>query len=269
MNSLKLILNITIASKSQSPSDIILSNSTDLIYTFIVPLISAFGICTNLTNIVVFSSKNLKDVTFKYLRINALCNFIYLLICFFLFVARCGVYCDYGKTYFTQLYMLVLYNYTKGVFALLSNCILITVGLYRFLIVTNKNNELFKRYKAILSYLFLFSVIFYSPNLFSREIKEAKRNVTNNNITSYVYTYSTAPNVIGKTEIGKWLIIVVVTIFRGFISLLTLIAIDIITLVKLKKHQNETKKLKGFNFGLFLTLKIKFHYSFFLQSKTS
>ena len=78
--------------------DTILSNYIDLSITLIVPLECTYGIITNIINIIIFSKKSLKDIIFKYYRINAISNICYLLIVFFLFVARCGIYCQFSKT---------------------------------------------------------------------------------------------------------------------------------------------------------------------------
>ena len=91
--------------------DTILSNYIDLSITLIVPLECTYGIITNIINIIIFSKKSLIDIIFKYYRINAISNICYLLIVFFLFVARCGIYCQFSKTNPAQLYLYVFYTY--------------------------------------------------------------------------------------------------------------------------------------------------------------
>lgn len=231
---------------SSSNNNLTSSNSIDFCYTYIIPIICLIGILTNATDIIVFSSRNLKDITFKYLRINALANLIYLLISFFLFSARCGIYCSFSKTYAAQIYMYFFYSYIKGIFALLSNCILIFIGVRHYLIVTNKSLSFFNYYRLIIAFLFVFSSLLNSPSLFTREIVKRELNQTISNITSMVHAYSTAPSVIGQTELGKWLIIAVSTIFRGYITLFTLILIDFLTIVKLRKHEKISRRIKGF-----------------------
>ncbi len=63
--------------------DTILSNFIDLSITFIVPIECTYGIITNIINIIIFSKKSLKDIIFKYYRINAISNICYLLIFIF------------------------------------------------------------------------------------------------------------------------------------------------------------------------------------------
>lgn len=59
-------------------------------FTYVLPPICAFGIVTNILNIIVFSSKRLKDDIFKYFKMKSLSNIIYLLNAFFIFSVRCG-----------------------------------------------------------------------------------------------------------------------------------------------------------------------------------
>lgn len=216
-----------------------LNDCVDFCNTFIVPIISAFGILTNLINVVVFSQKELKDVTFKYFKLQSLSNSIYLMIAFFLFVPRCGIYCQISHTFTAQLYLYVFHTYIKGIFAILSICIQITVGFYRFLIVINHHNtSKFQNYKLITSFLLVFSIIFYLPNLITKKIQ------LNNEINNSSMTYTTNFTEFGQTNWGKWLVILVVTIFRGFIASAIIIIVGIITLIKLNKHINQSNKLK-------------------------
>ena len=239
------------SSRAASASDIFLSNFIDFCTTFIVPVICFFGMTTNLINFVIFSNKNLKDILFKYYRLNAVSNFCYLINCFFLFVARCGIYCTFSSTYAAQFYLYLPYTYIKGIFAIFSICIQILLTFYRFLIVTNKSTILFKKNFWLINLILLvFSAIFYTPVLFTKQISQKIFNTTikvNGTIVGYSlsYSFSNTNNAIGNSEVGKWLIIVTITIIRGFISLGTIFTIDILTLYKLKKQNLRSKKIKS------------------------
>jgi hypothetical protein len=225
--------------------DSILSDFIDLSITFIVPIECTYGIITNIINIIIFSKKSLKDIIFKYYRINAISNICYLLIVFFLFVARCGVYCTFSKSYPAQLYLYVFYTYIKGIFAILSICLQITVSIYRLLIVCNKNTDFLKRkLNIIIISLIIFSAVFYSPILFTKTLQTTAKNISSNKT---IYTYSMVNNYIGNMSIGKWSIIMV-TVLRGFISLALIIIIDFTTLIKIKLRENMRTSLTGIYF---------------------
>ena len=243
---------------SSSSTDIFLSNFIDFCTTFIVPVICFFGMATNTINFIIFSRKDLNDIVFKYYKAYAVSNFLYLAICFFLFVARCGIYCKFSSTYAAQYYLYMLYTYIKGIFAIFCICINILITFYRFLLVSNKNTSFIKKqFWLIITVLLIFSAVFYSPILFTKEIKQTVTNVTkkvNGTVVGFTlsYSYSNVSNAIGLSDVGKWLIIAVVTIFRGFISLGIIFFIDILTLIRLKKHVASTNKLKSIKINLIL-----------------
>jgi hypothetical protein len=222
--------------------DTILSNFIDLSITFIVPIECTYGIITNIINIIIFSKKSLKDIIFKYYRINAISNICYLSIVFFLFAARCGIYCKFSNTYPAQLYLYVFYTYVKGIFAILSICIQITVSIYRLFIVSNNNTDFLKRkLNIIIIIMIIFSAVFYSPILFTKTLQARAKNISSNNT---IYTYSMVNNYIGNINIGKGLIIMV-TVTRGFIALALIIIIDFATLIKIKLRENMRTSLTG------------------------
>jgi len=226
-----------------STVDTILSNFIDSSITFLVPVICTYGIISNIINIIIFSKKSMNDIIFKYYKINAISNICYLSIVFFLFVARCGIYCQLSKTYPAQLYLYVFYTYIKGIFAILSICIQITISLYRLLIVCNKKIDLLKtKLITIIISMLIFSAVFYSPILFTKTLQTTAKNISSNNTT--IYTYSMVNNYIGNSNLGKWLIILV-TVIRGFIALTLIIGIDISTLIKLKLRENMRSSIIG------------------------
>ena len=235
-----------------STSDTTLNTFLDFTSTFMFPIISTYDIIINIINIIIFSKKSLKDIIFKYYRINAISNILYLLIIFFFFVIRCGMYCSFTNTYPAQIFNYVFFTYIKGIFAIFSICIQITLSIYRLLIVCNRNTDFLKnKMNTIIISLIIFSAVFYLPNLFTKTILATAKNVTtinSSNETSFdtIYTYTTVNNSIGNSDIGK-LLIVITTIIRSFISLAVIITIDIITLIRLKMLENTRSKILSIN----------------------
>ena len=211
--------------------------------TFILPSICFFGIVTNLINIKVFLNKRIKDIAFKYYLLNGFSNLFYLSICFFVFCFRCGTYYQASQlsaTLVTKVYTWIFYTYIKGIFAFFTIFIQITLGFFRLCIVTNRGIDIFKRYKVICFIFFIISALIYTPNLYTQTILTSQ--VTKNNTTRLVYTMTTSS--IGKTDFGKWSVIVV-TILRGHISLCAMIIIDVYTFIKLKRQIINSSKLRG------------------------
>lgn len=86
----------------------------DFFFAYLVAPICLFGVITNLLNIIVFSNSELKEDTYKYLKMNAFSNLIYLLICGLVFTKRCGQFCVLDTAYLTQVYFWIFYIYIKG-----------------------------------------------------------------------------------------------------------------------------------------------------------
>lgn len=86
----------------------------DFFFAYLVAPICFFGVVTNLLNFIVFSNSELEQDTYKYLKMNAFSNLIYLLICGLVFTKRCGQFCELDKTYLTQVYYWIFYIYIKG-----------------------------------------------------------------------------------------------------------------------------------------------------------
>ena len=143
--------------------------------------------------------------------------------------------------------MYVFFTYIKGIFAILSICVQITISLNRLLIVCNKKIDLLKnKLTTIIISMLIFSAVFYSPILFTKTIQTTAKNISSNN-NNTIYTYSMVNNYIGNMSIGKWSIIMV-TVLRGFISLALIIIIDFTTLIKIKLRENMRTSLTGIYF---------------------
>ena len=220
--------------------------------TFILPSICFYGIVTNIINIRIFLSKDIKDVTFKYYLRNAFSNLFYLILCFFIFSFRCGIFCQSSQlsaTLATRVYSWVFYTYFKGIFVFTTIFIQITLGIYRLCIVTNRNSDIFKRYNLICFIYFLISAVIYTPNLYTQTILTSQVNVTQSEVNgskSYIVTdiYTQTRSFIGKSEFGKWSIITV-TILRCYVSLSIMMVIDVYTFAKLKKQIKISDRMRG------------------------
>ena len=211
----------------------------DIANTYMVPAISFFGMITNIMTIIVFSHAEFNDLIYKYLYVNAFSNFVYLLICFFLFAPRCGQLCDFSTTRITQYYYFIFYTYLKGIPAILSINIQITVSLYKYVQITNKTFFKFKYFKLTIVILILFSAVFYLPILLTKSLKVVIKP-TSNNLT--ITTYSMIANDFGNSMIGK-LLIIIVSVIRGFVSLIILTIINVLTKFEFSKFLKRKKQI--------------------------
>ena len=246
--------NITFVSTTTQPPQTPSSSTATIdtvigfIYTFVIPCICAFGITTNVINIIVFSNKEMGDITYKYLKINACSNICYLSICFFLFMGRCGSFCTIDSSYVGVFFMYFFYSYAKGIPAIMTIIIQILVSVLRLGIVSNKKMCNLPNFKLTMFGMTIFSAVFYLPYILNKKIIEIKTEsqfINGTNQTMNVEsTYKLGLSTFGQTDVSKWLIIVTTSI-RGFISLIIILVIDIVSAVKLKEHLEKKKKIKG------------------------
>lgn len=213
--------------------DEILQLTIDIGNTYIVPVICFFGIITNIFCIIVFSHAEFQDLIYKYLYVNSISNFIYLLCCFFLFAPRCGALCDFNSTMITQYYYYIVYTYLKGIPAILTINIQIIVSLYKYIQITNKTTFLFKfeYFKLKILFLTVLSALFYLPILLTKTIKVTQTN-----------SYSMISNDFGNGNVGK-ILIILITILRGFVSLFILIVINVLTKLEFNKFLEKKQRV--------------------------
>ena len=145
-------MNNTTALKSTTPNsmsdiDQFFANFVDFSITFIIQFICFYGIISNILNIIIFSNREFKDLVYKYLNLNACSNIIYLSVCFFLFVGRCGIYCSFGSTLAANIYMNYFYNYLKGIPAMTTVLLQIVVALYKYFVITNRKSSQFESFR--------------------------------------------------------------------------------------------------------------------------
>lgn len=241
-------MNFSLKNVSTSKFEQCLSNFIDIDITFIQPIICFYGMIANILNIFVFFDKSFENVTYKYLFANAISNFFYLLNCFFLFVARCGVYCNFTNTLLSQIYLYIFYNYLKGIAAILTILIQIIVCFQRLTILFRFNLFNFSNFKLSIFILVLFSTIFYSPMILTKKIKE-------NHSLSGLITYSVISNDFGIRKLGK-ILIIIVSVFRGFISLAILLVLNMLLVYKFRMHMKKKIFLKRGSTNLRIALTV-------------
>ena len=83
--------------------------TTDILNTFILPIISFFSILCGLVCVIVLSNKKLKGIIFQHMKVISIANLVYALINFFLFIIRCGRLCPYGYDYGAKVYEYYIY----------------------------------------------------------------------------------------------------------------------------------------------------------------
>jgi hypothetical protein len=144
----------------------------DIYWTFMLPSICLFSLITNAINIIVFYTIRSRNAIYKYMLANSLADEAYLLCVSFIFLVRCGQFCDYEDSYLAQVYAHYIYMYAANSIALFSIFLEISILVQRF--YTLKNKTFFKNInkKLVFFSLFVLSFIYYVPQLSTFEIKQ-------------------------------------------------------------------------------------------------
>jgi hypothetical protein len=205
----------------------------DFSWTFILPSICLFGFFTNLINIIVFLKLKSKNPIYKLMLSNSISNFFYSLICFFVFIMRCGQYCTIQNTYWVKIYEKYLFYYLTSVLGLFNIFIEVCVAIQRYMIVANKSLPKKLPIRLIILVLFILSLVLYTPNMFYRQIISVK----NHNSTSFIIQTS------NDQYIAK-LILTVISGMRGLLILFLLLIINLLLLHRFKYQVEKKKHIK-------------------------
>ena len=189
---------------------------------YLLSTICLLGIFANMLNYTVFSRKELKDLTFKYNKVNSLSNIFCLVIG--LFFSQYG-YSQSNIEFFHQLYAFS-FLFLKEIFSIWSIFIQITICLYRILLVTNHSSiRCLKNYKSISACLIVLAGLLpLIPILISKE-------------SGLIFLRKHAASVSKKIEI-----IAYVTMLKGFICSIIIIGLSMFTILKLKRHFKKSKR---------------------------
>jgi hypothetical protein len=209
----------------------------DFWWTFVFPSINLFSLLTNSICIFIFLNKELKDQIYTFMLFYSINEVLYSLICTFVFLIRCGIYCgrlsDTG--FYSKMYEYVMFFYLSSVLAIFNILIEIFISIKRYLTILNRKHQAINKIsnKTILIMLAIFSAVYYSPILFTKSIK--LMNVSDGaSLNSTKQGYIVASSSFGETSIGKILIILLSAI-RGIVGLVVLFIIDIFIIIKFRK----------------------------------
>ena len=213
----------------------------DVYWTFILPLICLYSIITCVINLLVFASLKSKNVIYKIMLYNSISDIAYLVAVMFVFVIRCGEFCDELKnSYMAIVYHQYIFMYFANSLALFGIFIEILISVQRIFILTNRSfiNK-FKINLTLLGFL-VFSFLFCVPQLFSFKIKQIE-NMTTFNTTRLIYVRENmTPNMsfLFRNLFG------IQQTFRLILIVFLIFTLNYLTYYLFKKHTNKKRQLK-------------------------
>ena len=143
-------------------------------YTFVLPLICLMALIANLINIRVFIELRHLNKSYKYMLCKSIANALYLFICSFVFLVKCGHNCSltFPRNYYIKLYELYLFIYFASVLALIDLFMEIMIILQRLFLIINKK---FIEQRSVTTFvlpLVIIAICVYSPHCYFVRIEE-------------------------------------------------------------------------------------------------
>jgi hypothetical protein len=223
-------------------------------YTFVAPIICIVSFILNIVNVNVLDRMKQANKIYYYMYIKSIVNSIYLLISIFVFMIKCGQFCDIDNTYFSKLYHLYFFIYLISCLGLFDLFIEISISLNRFFTITNKhfqNHHIKNNFNSnmILLFLLFYSFLFHSPYLFAYQINEIKvyndtysifvNKLKEIKIINYTAKYNKYEMVFNDNyKIRFELINYIGVVLRSFLMFFLIVLVNILGLYKFKQNVN-------------------------------
>ena len=214
----------------------------DIYWTFILPLICMYSIITSLINLLVFASLKSKNIIYKIMLYNSISDIGYLVSVMFVFVIRCGQFCDNLKdSYMAKLYHHYIFMFVANSLALFGILIEILISMQRIFFLMNRTFINRSKINLTLIGFLLFSFVFCVPQLFSFEIKQITR-VTKLNVTRLIYVRE---NVTPHMSYLFRNLFGIQHAFRLILIIFLIFTLNFLTYYLFKKHANKKRQLKA------------------------
>lgn len=197
-----------------------------------IPLITLFGMITNIINVIVLNKIKTKNNLFKYMLVMSGSDLLYQFLAMFCFIEFCTD-CSLNKSYLTQLFIISIDDYLTSCLAFFRILLEISISIERYLVVLNKKCFIKFSFNSVIVISMSISLLYYLPVIFVKEITQLKElNETEN---SFNGEYSLQKNNFGSTIFGK-LIPIILTSIRLFSGTFLLIGINLFIMRECNKR---------------------------------
>lgn len=209
-------------------------------WTYVIPVICAIGIITNLISALVFSNKALQryDI-YKYLQAHSTIQVMFLVLSLIYFLA----YSILEGSFFLKLLDLFLQKYLTSVLALLMVCIEFLITIKRLLMIFNLNITIKISVRMTILVYFILCLIIHSPILLTMEIEQVylPSNCSylkiNNSRSTQTIIYEISTKRLDNSKHFKFLFSIPFFI-RGALLQIILLISNLIILIDYRKKRN-------------------------------
>lgn len=204
-------------------------------------IVALIGSLSQIINILVLLSPDLKDSSYKFMLANSVNNACYLLLCAIYPFFVCQSVCEIeNQALFTLIYLIAIDEYLTSCMAVFNLLIQIFLSIQRIFLVTN--NRFFQNISVIksVSILAFVSLLFYSPIFTIQNIELSQANTTVNHSESRLY--SIVKTDFGSTTFGQH-VRTIVSSLRIFLATVLLTIVNTINFIVFKRYFNKREKL--------------------------
>ena len=235
------MFDLITVNRSLNSTPIILKNDLELLVPFTAfPILSIFGLVSNIINIIVFMHPKMKDVSFKYLLAISISHLFYCAFSIYSTVLYCET-CLCNKTYSSQFYKLLINYYFTSCLAIFGHLCELFISMHRYLQLKNLKYLDRISVKLNLFILFTFSLLLYLREILAYNILQTKSFI---NGTLIDVTYSLTKTEFGNTSAAN-IIPIVIALVRIFISTVLITVINIGIVYEFHKRFNKRIQLKN------------------------
>ena len=152
------------------------------VWKHVLPYLCLVGTITNFVSILVFSkSKSLKNSVYKYLRIIAIADFIYMLLSFVYYTSKYSWLSQFYSTqgYFFKWYEMYVFNFLTSSIAIFILFATLIVSVKRYFVVINYKPKCHVKPQWISFVLLAVSLAMYAQMPYVRSITRIDNNASN------------------------------------------------------------------------------------------
>ena len=220
----------------------------DVYWTFILPFVCILSIGSNMINIVIFGALKTKNIVYKFMFLKCMCDVAYLFCVMFVFIMRCGQFCQLKDSYLAMFYYNYIYMYAANSLNMCAIFIEIFTAIQRIVFITNKTSPKHIYVNLILVSMLSLSFLYNLPRVFAFEIKPVYMNETKT-MRRLVYTRE---NIIHTRNYGFRLFMSAQVILIVIIGMSLFCTLNFLTWHMFKKHLEKKRALiNAFHSGLF------------------
>jgi hypothetical protein len=200
--------------------------------------IATFGLVAVSINASIFLTLRAKDPIYKFLLIEAILDFFYLLGLVGVTYFECGTPCSVqSSSYIAQLYSLVIVDYLTSSIAVNNISIEIFLSLQRLFTISNRPFLQTMPFAPTIVGINLMALVYYLPVMFLKRISE-----TNANTTMVDSTYELVLTDFGQSRFGE-VVPAILSLLRLILVTVCLFSINVTVLIKFKRHISQKNKM--------------------------